>query len=99
MSLTNTIQPLQTLRFVYTEEITDLLNNFAKEHYKDDKTKFKKEWNDWIKQEEIERFDLDHQYDFIFPVKKKDGKWIMVSFSLDLNKELSERILILGGLP
>jgi hypothetical protein len=53
MSLTNTIQPLQPLRFVYTEEITDLLNNFAKEHYKDDKTKFKKEWNDWIKQEEI----------------------------------------------
>ena len=55
MSLTNTIQPLQTLRFVYTEEITDLLNNFAKEHYKDDKTKFKKEWNDWIKQEEIKK--------------------------------------------
>jgi hypothetical protein len=58
MSSTNTIQPIQTLqplRFVYTEEITDLLNNFAKEHYKDDKTKFKKEWNDWIKQEEIKK--------------------------------------------
>jgi len=53
MSSINTIQPLQILRYVYTDEITDLLNNFAKEHYKDDKTKFKKEWNDWTNKEEI----------------------------------------------
>lgn len=49
----SSINKIQTLRYVYTDEITDLLNNFAKEHYKDDKTKFKKEWNAWINEDEI----------------------------------------------
>lgn len=47
------INKIQPLRFVYTDEITELLNNFAKKHYTDDKTKFKKEWNDWINEEKI----------------------------------------------
>jgi len=44
---------IQTLRFNYTDEISDLLNNFAKEHQNDDRKKFKSEWNEWIKKEYI----------------------------------------------
>ena len=38
---------IQTLRFDYTDEISELLNNFAKEHQNDDRKKFKTQWNEW----------------------------------------------------
>ena len=44
---------IQTLRFVYTDEITELLNNFANEHHNDERKKFKTEWNNWVQQKEI----------------------------------------------
>jgi hypothetical protein len=44
---------IQTLRFDYTDEISELLNNFAKEHQNDDRKKFKTEWNEWVKKEDI----------------------------------------------
>lgn len=44
---------IQTLRFVYTDEITELLNNFANEHHNDERKKFKTEWNNWVQYEEI----------------------------------------------
>jgi hypothetical protein len=44
---------IQTLRFVYTDEVTELLNNFAKEHHNDERKKFKTEWNNWVQREEI----------------------------------------------
>jgi len=44
---------IQTLRFVYTDEITELLNNFAKDHHNDERKKFKTEWNNWVQQKEI----------------------------------------------
>jgi hypothetical protein len=44
---------IQTLRFDYTDEISELLNNFAKEHQNDDRKKFKTQWNEWVKKEDI----------------------------------------------
>jgi hypothetical protein len=44
---------IQTLRFNYTDEISELLNNFAKEHQNDDRKKFKSEWIEWVKKEDI----------------------------------------------
>ena len=44
---------IQTLRFDYTDEISELLNNFAKEHQNDDRKKFKTEWNEWVKKKDI----------------------------------------------
>jgi hypothetical protein len=44
---------IQTLRFDYKYEISELLNNFAKEHQNDDRKKFKTEWNEWVKKEDI----------------------------------------------
>jgi len=44
---------IQTLRFDYTDEISELLNIFAKEHQNDDRKKFKTEWNEWVKKEDI----------------------------------------------
>jgi len=44
---------VQTLRFVYADEITELLHNFAKEHQNEDRKQFKTQWNDWTNKEEI----------------------------------------------
>lgn len=44
---------IQSLRIIYTDEISELLNNFAKEHQTDDRKKFKSEWNEWVKNDDI----------------------------------------------
>jgi hypothetical protein len=50
MALLNNIQ---SLRIIYNDEISELLNNFAKEHQTDDRKKFKSEWNEWVKKEDV----------------------------------------------
>ena len=44
---------VQTLRFVYDDEVTELLNNFAKENHNENRKQFKTNWNIWIEKKEI----------------------------------------------
>jgi hypothetical protein len=53
MAPLHNVQNIQSLRIIYNDEISELLNNFAKEHQFDDRKKFKSEWNEWVKKEDV----------------------------------------------
>lgn len=44
---------LQTNRYKFTNEITDMLSDFAKLHQYDERKDYKEAWNNWIKEEEV----------------------------------------------
>jgi len=44
---------LQTNRYKFSKEITDLLGNFAKLHQYESSKEYKESWNNWIKEDEI----------------------------------------------
>ena len=44
---------LQTNRYKFAKEVTDMLSDFAKLHQYDGSTDYKEAWNNWIKEEEV----------------------------------------------
>ena len=44
---------LQTNRYKFTKEVTDMLSDFAKLHQYDGSKDYKEAWNNWIKEEEV----------------------------------------------
>ena len=44
---------LQTNRYKFATEVTDMLSDFAKLHQYDGSKEYKEAWNNWIKEEEI----------------------------------------------
>jgi len=44
---------IQTFRYTFTKEFTEVLFQFAKVHQYDDRKIFKEEWNTWIKTDDI----------------------------------------------
>lgn len=44
---------LQTNRYKFTNEITDMLSDFAKLHQYDERNDYKEAWNNWIKEEDV----------------------------------------------
>ena len=44
---------LQTNRYKFTKEVTDMLSDFAKIHQYDGSKDYKEAWNNWIKEEEV----------------------------------------------
>jgi len=44
---------LQTNRYKFSKEVTDMLSVFAKLHQYDGSKDYKEAWNNWIKEEEV----------------------------------------------
>ena len=46
---------MTTFRFLFSEEFMERLTDFSKTHCDDNRKSFKKEWNNWVSQEDIKQ--------------------------------------------